>query len=145
MDMNLSKLQDIVIPKIYQISSHTFSKDPNRFPNLGVWQRDWEAQEIWLWRPVGFHHRIAQDLETDSWRDQTKPCVCQEKGAVTPQKTGPDLPVSVEMSLAEAWVNSQGHWIQQSWEMQLADISPFEAVIIIITIISLPQFDLRPN
>ena len=30
----------------------------------------------------------------------------QEKGAVTPQETEPDLPVSVQESLAEAWVDS---------------------------------------
>ena len=30
----------------------------------------------------------------------------QEKGAVTPQETDPDLPVSVQESLAEVWVNS---------------------------------------
>ena len=28
----------------------------------------------------------------------------QEKGAVTPQETDPDLPVTVQESLAEAWV-----------------------------------------
>jgi len=38
----------------------------------------------------------------------------QEKGAVTPQETDPDLPVSVQDSPVEAWVNSgllqgQGH------------------------------------
>ena len=38
----------------------------------------------------------------------------QEKGAVTPQETEPDLPVSVQESLVEAWVCSgllqgQGH------------------------------------
>ena len=30
----------------------------------------------------------------------------QEKGAVTSQETDPDLPVSVQESLAEAWVDS---------------------------------------
>ena len=30
----------------------------------------------------------------------------QEKGAVTPQETDPDLPVSVQESLAEVWVSS---------------------------------------
>ena len=30
----------------------------------------------------------------------------QEKGAIIPQKTGPDLPVSVQDSLAEFWVDS---------------------------------------
>ena len=38
----------------------------------------------------------------------------QEKGAVTPQETDPDLPVNVQESLVEAWVGSgllqgQGH------------------------------------
>ena len=30
----------------------------------------------------------------------------QEKGAMTPQETDPDLPVSVQESLEEAWVSS---------------------------------------
>ena len=29
----------------------------------------------------------------------------QEKGAVTPQETDPDFPVSIQESPAEAWVN----------------------------------------
>ena len=29
----------------------------------------------------------------------------QEKGAMTPEETDPDLPVSVQESLAEAWVS----------------------------------------
>ena len=36
----------------------------------------------------------------------------QDKGAVTPQETDPDLPMSVQESLAEAWVSGgllQGH------------------------------------
>ena len=38
----------------------------------------------------------------------------QEKGAVTPQETGPDLPVSVQESPVDVWVDSgllqgQGH------------------------------------
>ena len=42
----------------------------------------------------------------------------QEKGAVTPQETDPDLPVSVQDSPVEAWVNSGllkgwGHSVQQ--------------------------------
>ena len=46
------------------------------------------------------------------------PLLLQEKGAVTPQETEPDLPVSIRESPAEAWVISdlprgQGHWIQQ--------------------------------
>ena len=45
---------------------------------------------------------------------------------MTPQETDPDLPVSIQESPAEAWVDSQGHWIQQFWEPQGAGISPFE-------------------
>ena len=37
----------------------------------------------------------------------------QEKGAVTPQETDPDLPVSVQESLVEAWV---GGGLLQGWE-----------------------------
>ena len=42
----------------------------------------------------------------------------QEKGAVTPQETEPDLAVSVQETPAEAWVGSgllqgPGHWVQQ--------------------------------
>ena len=36
----------------------------------------------------------------------------QEKGVVTPQETGPDLPVSVQKSPAEVWVGG-GLW--QGW------------------------------
>ena len=36
----------------------------------------------------------------------------QEEGAVTPQETDPDLPVSVQESLAEAWV---GSGLLQGW------------------------------
>ena len=57
---------------------------------------------------------LTQDWETDSWRAQTKSCVCQalEKGTVTPQETDPDLPVSVQQSAAEVWVRDG---LQQGW------------------------------
>ena len=47
-------------------------------------------------------------------RKKLVPTRTQEKGAVTSQETDPDLPVSVQESLAEAWVGSgllqdQGH------------------------------------
>ena len=38
----------------------------------------------------------------------------QEKGAVTPQETEPDLPVSVWESPAEAWVNYDYHRVRGS-------------------------------
>ena len=59
---------------------------------------------------------LPRTVETDSWRAQQSlgHTRTQEKGAMTPQETEPDLPVSVWESLAEAWVNSavpqgQGH------------------------------------
>ena len=36
----------------------------------------------------------------------------QEKGAVTPLETKPDLPLSVQGSLTEAWVDSGLQWSQ---------------------------------
>ena len=36
----------------------------------------------------------------------------QEKGAMTPQETEPDLPVSVQMPPADAWVGSDIPWGQ---------------------------------
>ena len=43
-------------------------------------------------------------LIRDPWRAQTKPCVHQDPG--TPQKTEPDMPLSVSVSPEEAWVSS---------------------------------------
>ena len=47
-------------------------------------------------------------------RKNPVPTRTQEKGAATPQETDPDLPVSVQGSLEEAWVSGgllqgQGH------------------------------------
>ena len=48
----------------------------------------------------------------------------QGKGAVTPQKTEPDLNAGVGGSPVEVWVSSgspqaQRHWQQQSWEVPI--------------------------
>ena len=55
--------------------------------------------------PIFNFHRTG---ETDSWRAQQNlvHTTIQEKGAMTPQKTEPDLPVRVQELLAEVWVNS---------------------------------------
>ena len=58
---------------------------------------------------------------TDTWRPQKK-LVCtrtEEKGAVTPQKTDPDLPVSVQESLEEKWVHSG---LLQGWGLLSAAV-----------------------
>ena len=65
---------------------------------------------------------LPQDRETDSQGHEQNlvPTRTQEKGAVTPQETEPDVPVSVQKSPVEAWLDDglprgQGHWTQQSW------------------------------
>ena len=45
-------------------------------------------------------------------RNKTVHTKTQEKGAVTPHKTDPDLPMSVQESLVEAWV---GDGLLQGW------------------------------
>ena len=54
---------------------------------------------------------LTQNWEIDSWRG-TNRTRTQKKGAVTPQKTDPDLPMSVQESLVEAWV---GGGLLQGW------------------------------
>ena len=57
---------------------------------------------------------LTQDRGNRLW-EGTNRTLCtrsQEKGAVTPQGTDPDLPVSVQESLAEAWV---GGGLLQGW------------------------------
>ena len=81
------------------------------------------AQEIQLWRPVGFDYRTSTRLGKQTLGGPKHKLVhtrTQQKGAVTPQETEPDFPVSVQESLADAWVDSclpqgQGHGIQQHW------------------------------
>ena len=75
------------------------------------------AQQTWAWHKPSCrrqkpHHRAARTytgLGTQTLRGHEQNPVCtrtQEKGAVTPQETDPDLPVSVQESPVEAWVNS---------------------------------------
>ena len=65
---------------------------------------------------MGFDYRTSTGLGRDSRRAQTKPCVHEDPGERSrkPTKTEIDLPVSVQESLAEVWVDSgllqgQGH------------------------------------
>ena len=57
---------------------------------------------------------LTQAWERDSWRAQKNlvSTRTQEKGAMTPQKTDPDLPRSVQESPVEAWV---GGSLLQDW------------------------------
>ena len=58
---------------------------------------------------MGSDYRIYIGLEKQSLAGHKQNLVCtrtQEKGAVTPQETDPDLPVSVQESLAQLLVGS---------------------------------------
>ena len=56
---------------------------------------------------MGFDYRIYTGLGKQTFGGHKQNLECtrtQEKGAVTPQETDPNLPVSVQESLVEAWV-----------------------------------------
>ena len=109
--------------QLYQRSSRIGVKvlgSTTDFPTWGFGKKkDWEspmdltlkASGIWLQN----FHRAG---ETETLREHKQNLVytrTQEKGAVSPQETDPDYPVSVQESLAETWVNCglsqcQGHW-----------------------------------
>ena len=58
---------------------------------------------------MGFDYRTYSGLGKQTLGGHKQSLVCprtQEKGAGTPQGTDPDLPVSVQESLAEEWVGS---------------------------------------
>ena len=62
-----------------------------------------------LLTPPQSHQELHRTGETDSWKAQTKPCVHQDTGeskrSSDPIRDDPDLPVSVQESLAEVWVS----------------------------------------
>ena len=75
-------------------------------PQTWVWHKP-----CWGRSPIT-HHRATRTytgLGKQTLGGYKQNLVCtrtQEKGAVTPQETEPDLPVSVQESLTEAWVGS---------------------------------------
>ena len=82
------------------------------------------VQQIWVWhkpswgRSLLAHHRAARTYtglgkQTLGGHKQNPVCTrTQEKGAVTPEETDPDLPMSVQRSPTEAWV---GSGLLQGW------------------------------
>ena len=70
---------------------------------------------------MGFYYRTSTGLGEQTLGGHKQNLVrtrTQEKGAVTLQETDPDLPVSVQESLAEAWASGGllqgwGHGVQQ--------------------------------
>ena len=63
---------------------------------------------------MGFDYRTSTGLGKQTLAGHKQKLVprTQEKGAVTLQEPEPDLPVSVQESLAEAWVDSGLLWDQ---------------------------------
>ena len=101
------------------------SRPHNRLPNLGIQRRDWESpgnltlkvRRIW-WQNF---HRTGETETLGGHKQNPMQTRTEEKGALTPKETQPDLAVSIWESSVEAWVNSglpwgQGHWQQRSWE-----------------------------
>ena len=64
---------------------------------------------------MGYDYRISVGLGKQALGGHKQNLVhtrTQKKGAVTPQKTEPDLPTSVQESLAEVWA---GSGLLQAW------------------------------
>ena len=110
--------------QLYQINSHTIKKVLGPTTEFPIWGSDkWteKPQGRGLWRPVGFDYRTYTGLGKETLGGHRQNLACtrtQEKGAVTPQETDPDLPVSVQESLVEAWVGGgllqgRGHCVWQ--------------------------------
>ena len=62
-----------------------------------------------------FDYRTSTKLGKQTLGGHKQNLVCtrtQEKGAVIPQETDPDLPMSIQESLEEAWV---GDGLLQGW------------------------------
>ena len=67
------------------------------FQTWGSHKRTENPQRIWLWMPVGFDHKPSTGLGKQTLGEHKQNLVhtsTQEKGAVTPQETDPDLPMS---------------------------------------------------
>ena len=108
----------------YQRSSPTDVSLMSGFPACRSCKGTGNPQGIWLWKPVGFDYRTFKEL--GKTRDSTlgghkQNLVCaktQGNGAVTSQKTEPDLPASAGLSLMEIWVSSGLPWGWRHWQQQ---------------------------
>ena len=102
---------------LYQRSSCTVAKvlgPTTDFPTCGSGKGTENPQGIWQWRPEGFDYRTSTGLGKQNVGGHKKICAHQDpgKGAVAPQETDPDLPVSVQESLVEVWIDSGLLWGQ---------------------------------
>ena len=96
--------------QLYQRNFRTVAKvlgPTTDFPTWGSSKGTEKPQGTW--RSVRFDYRTSTGLGKQTAEGHKQNLVCtrtQEKGAVTPQKTEPDLPVSVQGSPAESRVDS---------------------------------------
>ena len=97
------------ITNLTTVLSHCESSGATRnFPTWGSCRGAKNPQRIYLWRPVGFDYRTSTGLGKQTLGRHKQNIVCtrtQEKRALIPQETEPDLPVSIWESLAEVWVH----------------------------------------
>jgi len=100
--------------QLYQRSSCTVAKvlgPTTDFPTWGSGKGTENPQVIW--RPVGFDYRTSTGLGKHTLGGHKQNLVhtrTQEKVAVIPQETEPDLPMSVQESPAEARINTGLLW-----------------------------------
>ena len=94
----------------YQRNSRTVKEvlgPTTDFPTWGSGKGTENPQRILLWRPVGFDYRTYTGLGKQTLGGHKQNLVhtrTREKEAGTPQGTDPDLPLSAQGFLAEAWV-----------------------------------------
>ena len=86
-------------------------------PSLGTAKPSWRRSPLALPQSGQNLHRTGK-LTLGGHKQNFEHTRTQEKGAVTPQETDPDLPVSVVASLVEVWVSGgmrqgQRHWVRQ--------------------------------
>ena len=101
-----------------------------RLPSLRIQERNWEspgnltlkASRIWC---QDFHRTGANRDSTLQGHKQMLVCTkTQQKVAVPPLETEPDLPANVVGSPVEAWLpKGWGHWRQESWKVSFG-VSP---------------------
>ena len=95
-----------VSPEEVQVSSGLLNGQGLSLQQTRVWHKP-----FWRKSPLTHHRatRTYRGLGKQTLERHKQKFVCtrtQKKGAVTPKEIDPDLPVSVQESLAEAWVDS---------------------------------------
>ena len=96
----------IVMPSNHLILCHSLLLLPSIFASIRVFSRESVLHTRW---PKYWSFSFSISLSNEHARRAQTNLVCtrsQEKAAVIPQETDPDLPMSVQESPVEAWVSS---------------------------------------